>query len=76
MVAVICVVVYSSNYQPRRNQMDYNKMIARYTRFGRSQEEAIELLNDLVNTFAEKNLPSALLYNDFITASQAKKMAA
>jgi hypothetical protein len=56
--------------------MDYNKMITRYTRFGRSQEEAMELLNDLVNTFAHKNLPAALLYNDFITASQAKKMAA
>ena len=56
--------------------MDYNKMITRYTRFGRSQEEAIELLNDLLNTFAEKNLPSALLYNDFITRSQAEKMSA
>jgi len=54
--------------------MDYNKMIARYTRFGRTEQEARELLDDILATFAEKNQPSALRYHDFITASQAQKM--
>ncbi|AUV61456.1 hypothetical protein phiPsal1_046 [Pontimonas phage phiPsal1] len=31
MVAPTCVVVYSSNYQPRRNQMTTNKIVGRAT---------------------------------------------
>ena len=54
--------------------MDYNKMITRYTRFGRSEQEARELLDEILSTFAEKNQPSALRYHDFITAGQANKM--
>lgn len=50
------------------------KMLDRYCRYGHNRDEARQLLEETLNTRADKNLASALAYLGFITDYQADKM--
>ena len=56
------------------HKMTDEAMIARRVKVGFNKQESEELLKELKATFAPKNLPYALAYNQFITSGQADKL--
>jgi midasin (ATPase involved in ribosome maturation) len=54
---------------------EWEKMIARRVSIGFDRAGSLELLAEIYRDFAEKNIPYALEYNQFITHRQAENMA-
>ena len=56
-------------------ELDNEKLINYRVSKGYNREDSAKELEEIKSSFADKNLPSALLHKDFISAKEAEKLS-
>jgi len=69
----VCIVVDTEREEPPM-AINRDKMIARALKQGMDIQSAEERLEEVLSTFAEKNIPAALAYWGFISDYTAEKL--